>query len=115
MTKSLLVLFLTCSAGLARADAPTSRSPRFEIAITPSGFDPGTVNVPAKTPVTLVFTRKTDATCAKSIVVTLGDGKTIERALPLDQPVEIATTFPKAGTLEYACSMHMAKGTIVVQ
>ncbi len=45
----------------------------------------------------------------------LDDGKKIERALPLDKPVEIAATFPKAGRLGYACSMDMAKGVIVVQ
>ena len=115
MTKSLVVMWLACIAGFAQADAPIAKPQRFEIAITRSGFEPGMVKVPAKTPVTLVFTRKTDATCTKSIVVTVEDGKTIERELPLDRPVEIAATFPKAGTLEYACSMHMNKGTIVVQ
>ena len=114
MTKTLLLISLACMPSFARATRP-ARSPLGSIAITRSGFDPGTVKVPAKTPVTLVFTRKTDATCTKSIVVTIDDGKTIERELPLDKPVEIAATFPKAGTLEYACSMHMNKGTIVVQ
>lgn len=115
MTKFLIVLSLACVAGFAQADAPSAKAPRFEIAVVKSGFEPGSIKVPAKTPLTLVFTRKTDATCAKSIVLTLDDGKTIERELPLDKPVEIAATFAKAGTLEYACSMHMTKGTIVVQ
>ena len=115
MTKSLLVWWLACIAGFAQADAPSSKAPRFEIAITRAGFEPGSIKVPGKTPVTLVFTRKTDATCTKSIVVAVDDGKTIERELPLDKPVEIAATFPKSGTLEYACSMNMNKGTIVVQ
>ncbi|MBV8760808.1 MAG: cupredoxin domain-containing protein [Deltaproteobacteria bacterium] len=106
---------LLCLASVAHADAPAAKSPRFEIAVTRAGFDPGTVKVPAKTPLTLVFTRKTDATCAKSIVLTLADGKTIERELPLDKPVEITATFAKAGTLEYACGMHMTKGILVVQ
>ena len=48
-------------------------------------------------------------------MVTLDDGKKIERDLPLDKPVEIAVTFPKAGKLGYACSMDMTKGVIVVQ
>ena len=102
-------------AGAVRADAPAAQRDRFEIAITRNGFEPGSITVAAKTPVVLVFTRKTDATCTKSIVVTLDDGKTIERELPLDKPVEIAATFAKAGKLDYACSMHMNKGTIVVQ
>jgi plastocyanin domain-containing protein len=115
MMKSVLIILLAVFAGVAQADAPAAKAPRFEIAVTRAGFDPGSVKVPAKTPLTLVFTRKTDATCAKTIVLTLDDGKTIERELPLDKPVEIAATFPKAGTLVYACSMHMTKGTVVVQ
>ena len=115
MKKSLIALSLASLASFARADAPAAKATRFEIAVTRSGFDPDPIKVPAKTPLTLVFTRKTDATCANSIVLTLDDGKTIERELPLDKPVEIAATFPKAGTLEYACSMQMTKGTIVVR
>jgi plastocyanin domain-containing protein len=106
-----LLLPFALVAGAVRADAPR----RFEIAVTRSGFEPSAITVPAHTPVTLVFTRKTDQTCAKTIVVTFDEGKTIERELPLDTPVEIAATFPKAGTLGYACTMHMTKGTIIVQ
>jgi len=106
---------LAVVVGAVRADAPKPKQTRFDIAITRNGFEPGTITVPAHTPVTLVFTRKTDQTCAKTVVVTVDDGKTIERELPLDTPVEIAATFPRAGTLGYACSMHMNKGTIVVQ
>ena len=83
--------------------------------MTTHGFDPDAINVPAKKPVTLVFTRKTDQTCTKSVVLTLGDGKKVERELPLDKPVEVAVTFPKAGKLGYTCSMNMTKGIIVVQ
>ena len=113
----ILVFFIPLAfvAGSVRGDSSAPQPKRYEIAITTSGFEPGSIKVPAKTPVTLVFTRTTDRTCTKSIVVTLDDGKTVERELPLDKPVEIAATFPKAGTLDYACSMHMNKGTIVVQ
>ena len=49
------------------------------------------------------------------MVLTTGDDKKIERELPLDKPVEISMTFPKAGKLSYACGMGMASGVIVVQ
>jgi plastocyanin domain-containing protein len=88
---------------------------RIAIHVTEKGFEPASITVPAKAPVMLVFQRDTDATCTKSVVIKLDDGKRIERALPLNKPVEIAVTFPKAGTLGYACSMNMNKGTIVVQ
>ena len=71
--------------------------------------------MPAKKPVVLVFTRKTEATCTKTVVITLDDKSTIERDLPLDKAVEVAVTVPQAGKLGYACAMDMNKGVIVVQ
>ena len=113
---TLLLPLALAFANSASADAPPRHdASRIEIAVTRAGFEPGHIAVPAKTPVTLVFTRKTDATCAKTIVLTMDDGKKIERQLPLDKPVELAVTFPKTGNLTYACSMDMIKGVIVVQ
>lgn len=116
MMKFLSALLPVALAGSAFADVPKSTlSPRIEVEVTKRGFNPDSIKVPANKPVTLVFTRTTDQTCAKSVVLKLADGKKIERELPLDKPVEIAMTFPKAGTLDYACGMDMAKGVIVVQ
>ena len=114
--RHFLVPFALLFPSAASADAPKAKAAtRIEIAVTKSGFDPGEIKVPAKQAVTLVFTRKTDQTCTKSVVLTLDDGKKVERELPLDKPVELAVTFPKAGQLKYACSMDMTKGIIVVQ
>ena len=107
-----LVIFGLCLAAPVLADDAKSH---FDVAVTAKGFDPDSIHVPAKTPVTLVFTRKTETTCMKTVVITLDDGKKLERQLPLDKPVAIDVTFPKAGKLGYACSMDMAKGVIVVQ
>ena len=95
--------------------ATTATGARYEIAVTEKGFEPGDVAVPAAKPVTIVFDRKTDETCAKKIVLDTGEGNKVEKDLPLNTPVEIAMTFPKAGKLTYACSMDMMKGTITVQ
>ena len=111
-----LICLALAFGGSAIADTPAAKNAsRIEIAVTKSGFEPGEIKVPAKKELTLVFTRKTDQTCTKSVVLTLDDGKKIERELPLDKPVEVAVTFPKAGQLKYACSMDMTKGVIVVQ
>ena len=115
MLKLIPVMLSFGLVATAIADAPATKPVRIDVSVTKRGFDPDSINVPAKQPVTLVFTRKTDETCTKSVVLTLDDGKKIERALPLDKPVEIAMTFPKAGRLGYSCSMDMAKGVIVVQ
>ena len=105
------------SAPKAPATAPTQSADtaRFDIKVTEKGFEPEDVSVPAGKPVTIVFERKTDQTCAKQVVLTMDDGQKIEKELPLNTPVEIATTFPKAGKLAYACGMDMLKGTITVQ
>ena len=110
---------LACSLAVAACSKaepskPTTSANRFEIKVTANGFEPADVKVPAGTPVTLVFERKTDETCAKEIVLEV-DGKSIEKALPLNQPVEVALTFPKAGELTYSCKMGMVQGSITVQ
>lgn len=99
------------------APPPAAAKPaaaRFEITVTDEGFKPDDLKVPAATPITLVFTRKTDQTCAKEVVITL-DGKKIQKTLPLNTPVEIAATFPTAGKVSYACGMDMMKATLTVQ
>jgi plastocyanin domain-containing protein len=111
MTKLLVCIPLVLLA-VRPADAGDAR---FQIDITEHGFEPKDVAVPAGKPVTIVFDRKTDRTCAKHIVLELGDGKTVEKDLPLDTPVEIAATFAKPGKLTYACGMNMMKGTVTVQ
>lgn len=107
---------LALFASTASADTtPKKDARRIEIAVTKRGFNPDAIHVPANKPLTLVFTRKTEQTCTKSVVLTLDDGKKLERELPLDQAVEVPVTFKKAGNLSYACSMDMTKGVIVVQ
>ena len=121
MKKLALCIPLLLAACSKKEEAKASPTPtvttgaRYEIAVTERGFEPGDVAVPAAKPVTIVFDRKTDQTCAKKIVLDTGDGNKVEKDLPLNTPVEIAMTFPKAGKLTYACSMDMMKGTITVQ
>lgn len=116
MTKLLVCMPLLLAACAKKHEAvpAASRAP-YQIDVTERGFEPSDLPVPAGKPVTLVFDRKTDATCAKEIVLDTGDGNKIRKALPLNTPVEIAATFPKSGKLSYACGMDMMKGTITVQ
>ena len=101
---------------VAVATADTKPLPRrIEISVTAKGFEPDRVQVSATQPVTLVITRKTDRTCAKRVVIQLGDGKKVEQDLPLDKAVEIPLSFAKKGELRYACAMDMISGVILVQ
>lgn len=116
MIRILAVSLVAALALPAAADPAAKPAPaRLAIDVTPQGFAPDKLAVHAKEPVTLVFTRKTEQTCAKRVVIQVDDHTKIERDLPLDKPVEVAVTFPRAGTLGYACAMNMTKGVIVVQ
>jgi plastocyanin domain-containing protein len=103
---------LALAALLASCAAPHSTSNRVEMAVTENGFEPSSVPLTRGQPVTLVVTRRTDATCATAIV--LADYG-IKRDLPLNQAVEITFTPDKAGEVRYACGMDMIAGKFVVR
>src|SRR4051794_3076877 len=106
---ALLGLVMALSAtSPAAGDKP--KPVRLEISITERGFVPGKLRVKKGQPVLLVFTRKTDRTCAREVVIQVTDKKSIAKNLPLDTPIEIATTFPKSGAISYACGMNMHTG-----
>ena len=87
---------------------------KLEIAITDKGFEPDKVEVKKGQPVELVFTRKTDQTCIKEVVLDTGSSK-IQKPLPLNKAVTIKTKFTKTGDLKYACNMNMFSGTVTVR
>jgi len=125
----LLVLatsvLLACSKG-SETRTPVAATPaaapvvaaddgKIAIAVTEKGFEPDGIKVKKGTPYTFTFTRKTDSTCATEVVLQLGGGKTVEKKLPLGEPVVVEATFADAGDLRYACAMDMIKGTIHVE
>jgi plastocyanin len=102
-------------ADTAATPAATPAQGRLEIRVTEQGFEPDHLKVAKGTPVTLAFTRQTDHTCAKQVVLQLGGGKKIEKELPLGQTVLVEATFAEAGELRYACGMDMISGVLSVQ
>jgi plastocyanin domain-containing protein len=107
----LAVAVVGCGSG---GDKPTPAAGQIQITVTDKGFEPDPVTVPHGIPVTLVFTRKTETTCAKDVVMEVA-GQKVQKPLPLNQPVPIAVTFPEAGTLTYSCDMDMIKAHVTVQ
>lgn len=88
---------------------------RVAVSVTENGFEPSDIKVTKGQPVTFVFERKTDATCAKEVIIHVDEGNKIEKQLPLNEPVEVAVTFPKSSAITYACAMDMVRGSIHVQ
>ncbi len=105
---SALFLALVAWGCAQRASGPRTVS----IDVTDRGFVPAEVKVRAGEPVTLLVTRRTDATCAKEFVIA---NEGIRRSLPLDEAVRIELTPKAAGDLRYACGMDMVAGTLKVQ
>jgi EmrB/QacA subfamily drug resistance transporter len=98
-----------------RGETTMTTSQRIEITVTEDGFTPDRIAVKKDQPVTLAFTRTTNRTCAKEVVLQLGDGRTVEKALPLGATVAVDVRFAKAGELRYGCSMDMITGAITVE
>lgn len=105
---SALFLALVAWGCAQRAAGPQTVT----INVTDRGFVPAEVTVRAGESVTLLVTRKTDATCAKEFTIPdLG----IRHELPLDQEVKIELTPHEPGNLRYVCGMDMVSGTLKVQ
>jgi RND family efflux transporter MFP subunit len=85
---------------------------RHEIAITGHGFSPDRVEVSQGAKVTLVFTRRTNQTCATEVAI---PAINVKKPLPLNTPVAIEYTADKPGEVTFTCGMNMIRGALVVQ
>lgn len=95
---------------------PVEKRPRrIDVSVTKDGFTPKRLTVKKGEPVTFVFTRRSDRTCAKDIVIYLDDDHTISRRLPLNQSIEVTVTFRKTGERGFSCSMKMYGAAIMVE
>jgi plastocyanin domain-containing protein len=110
ITVSLAVLALVCVSAVAQAHHAGASARRIAVTVTPNGFEPSSIPVRVGQSVVLVVTRTTEQTCAKEFVIA---SRRIRRALPLNQPVEIAYTAKKAGAVRFACGMDMVSGQLV--
>lgn len=107
-----VVALAGAAAGCGTGGGGAKASGRVEVAVTDRGFEPSRIEARAGSPVTLVVTRKTDATCAKEIVIA---AQNIRQELPLNEAVEVTFTPGETGDIRFACGMDMVSGTIVVK
>lgn len=103
--------FASCSSAQG-ADPKPLAAGEIAMSVTEAGFEPDHLSVKRGQPVRLVITRKTDATCAKEIVV---DEYGVNAKLPLNEPVRVTFTPTKSGTLKYGCGMNkMVSGVLTI-
>jgi thiol-disulfide isomerase/thioredoxin len=94
---------------------PVAGAKRIAIEVTDAGFVPARIEIPHGQPITLVFTRRSETTCAVDVHFVLPDGTRIDQQLPLGTPVEIPLTIEHTGEIRYACGMDMNHGIIDVK
>lgn len=98
------------------ANAASAGDPRrVDIAVTTNGFEPHDIAVKKGETIQFVFTRKTDQTCARNVILYLAGNKQIEKELPLGKAVTITATFDRAGELGFSCRMGHKAGVIFVK
>ncbi len=108
-------MVLGAMGGGALAGSVKRAQHRVEIAVVQEGFAPASITVKKNEPVTLVFTRKTEETCAKQVLVYLSPEQKVEKTLPLGEPVEIAAVFTTSGALDFTCKQGHVAGVINVR
>lgn len=92
-------------------DASSGDGTTFRVAADEDGFKPSSVTLKKGAPATLVFTRKTEQTCATEVVFPeLG----IEKDLPRGVPVSIVVPTDEVRTLTFQCGMGMYKSAVVI-
>ncbi|WP_224243956.1 cupredoxin domain-containing protein [Hyalangium gracile] len=101
------------AAAPAQARKPGDGPRVITLSVTEKGYEPSPITLKKDEPVKLVVTRTTDHTCATELVM---KDYNINTPLPLNQPVEIAFTPNKSGTLTYGCAMgQMISGAFMVE
>lgn len=101
------VFVLTASLLLAVSSTRT-----VDLKVGEGGFEPAQVHVKKGEPLKLVFTRTTDETCAKKLVI---KDANVRKDLPLNKAVTVEFTPSKTGEIHYACGMDMVSGVLLVE
>jgi plastocyanin domain-containing protein len=95
------IMILMCLVFSSTIFAKTNE---YKMIVTEKGFEPSTLKVKANSPVILKVTRKTNATCAREIVIPTEKMKV---ELPLDKEVTIKVAAQKKGEVKFGCAMDM--------
>jgi plastocyanin domain-containing protein len=103
---------LVCVAVCHKDPPVTTDGKHFAIRADDKGFTPSSVTVKKGAPAVLVFTRTSDATCAKDVVF---PELNIKKPLPMNQPVEVEVPTGDARMLAFTCGMGMYASSVVVQ
>ena len=107
----LYILLLASLFSLPIIASEELKSQIFTMSVTENGFIPSNLKVKTTMPITLKITRKTDATCAREIVL---PAKKINVSLPLNKEVEVNIGKVSKGEIKFGCAMDMMVSGIII-
>lgn len=81
------------------------------VTVDENGFKPNKIPAKRGRPLTLVFNRTSDKTCATEVVIA---SERIRKELPLNAQTFVTFIPEKSGEIAFACPMNMVGGTITV-
>ncbi len=85
----------------------------FNMIINEEGYVPSSLKVKSATPITLKITRKTDATCAREIVI---PSLKMKVDLPLNKEVAVNIGPLAKGDIKFGCAMDlMISGVLIAE
>jgi plastocyanin domain-containing protein len=113
-----VVLAVACGKSQPSGETPatvaTAPAQGGSVAVTADekGFTPSEVHATKGVPLSLVFTRTSDNTCAKDVVF---PELKITRPLPLNEAVTVVVPSDTAHAYKFQCGMAMYMGSVVVR
>jgi plastocyanin domain-containing protein len=110
-----LVAAIGCSkseGASSRANSTVTAQGSTKVTVDGQGFTPSEVHVEKGKPLSLVFLRTTDSTCATEVVF---PELKLKKDLPLNTPVAIDVPTEQTRTLAFQCGMGMYRSAVVIQ
>jgi plastocyanin domain-containing protein len=108
--KKLIMITLTLLLSVAQAKTE-NHSQEYKLSVTENGFEPSSLKVKANAPLILKITRKTDATCARTVII---PSKNIKVDLPLNKETIIPVGSLAKGEIKFGCSMEMMVNAVMI-
>lgn len=96
---------------LMKKNKVTAVTDKVEIVVQ-GGYSPEVISIPKNKKTVVTFIRRDPSSCLEEVV--MPDFK-IRKSLPLNQPVTLELTPPRAGEFNYTCGMGMFHGKIIVK
>lgn len=109
MKKLIILAIIILSTMVSAKEAIKAQD--FSLIVNESGFVPSSLKVKAHTPVNLKVTRKTDSTCAHTLII---PSKKIKVELPLNKEVVINVGKLEKGEIKFGCDMDMMINAVLI-